>query len=386
MKAALIIIDGLGNIPGNSPLEKAHVPYLDEIAKKGRQGIFYSIGKGLVPGSDIAHLYIFGYDEKNYIGRGPLEALGLDIKLKHGDLAFRTNFAIVDNNIVIDRRAGRIKTEDAKKLEKKIGTFSIDGYEIQFKASTEHRGVLVIKGKGLSKDISPTDPGKDGMKLLKCMPLNKQAKKTADIVNKAVNIIMGRLQNEKANALLLRGPGMFKEEQNFYDKHGLNAEMIAGGALYKGIARFVGMKAKNIKNATGDIKSNYYEKAREAIKAKEMNDIVFIHVKAADNFGHDGNEEGKIKAYEKIDRELIKHISNEFDAIIITGDHATPWQLKRHSAHGAIITAYGQSIGKDETKAFNEIEASKGSLQSIEKHELINFVKDWINKSKKVGS
>jgi 2,3-bisphosphoglycerate-independent phosphoglycerate mutase len=387
MKSAFIIIDGLGNIPGKSPLDEIELKNINELVKNGRAGIYYSVGKGIVPGSDIAHLYIFGYNFEHYCGRGPLEALGLGIKLQKGDIAFRTNFALIEDDVVLDRRAGRIKNEYAKELEKKINEkLSIKGYEVIFKASNEHRGVLVIRGRGLSKDITDTDPGKDGLKMQKCLPKNEGAKKTAEIVNRISKQIKEILKGEKANALLLRGAGEHKDVESFEEKHGLKAEMIAGGSLYKGVARYVSIEAKDIKGATGDINSNYKEKLKAAINAKEKNDVVFIHLKAPDNYGHDGNKEGKIKALEKIDKEIIKGIMDNFEVIVLTGDHATPWQLKRHSSHPVPLIAYGETVGKDDVKHFSELHMLKGSLGILERDELIKFVKDWINKSKKLGS
>jgi len=389
MKCAFIIVDGLGNIPGKSPLEEIDLENINYLTKNGRAGHYYSIGKALVPGSDIAHLFIFGYEYEDYPNRGPLEALGANIKLEKNDIAFRANFAIIDKNgVVLDRRAGRISTKKARELEKKIDNLIIDGYRVLFKSTTEHRGVLVIKGNkknDLNDKITGTDPGKEGLKMLECKAIEKKGKRTAKIVNKLIKKINEILEGEEANTILLRGAGRLKNIEIFENKHNIKAAMIAGGALYKGVARYVGIKANDIEGVSADIKSDYKKKAKEALKERKENDIVFIHLKAPDNYGHDGDKEGKIKAYEKVDEEFIKYIIDEFHTILLTGDHATPYQLKRHSSHGSSIIAYGENVGKDHVRSFNELETMKGSLGILEKHDALNFVKDWISKAKKVG-
>ncbi|RME79975.1 MAG: 2,3-bisphosphoglycerate-independent phosphoglycerate mutase [Methanobacteriota archaeon] len=388
MRTAFIIMDGLGDLPSpKSPLAMAKKDNMDFLAEEGMLGMFYALGRGVVPGSDTSHLIIFGYGLDCYPGRGPIEALGAGVVLKEGDVAFRTNFATVDSRgAIVDRRAGRIATEEAKKLEKLLQGIEVDGYEFIFKSTVEHRGVLVIRGDGLSSDVGDTDPHRIGIAALECMPKNEGegAKKTAHLVNYFIEEAAKRLQGKKANYILVRGAGEHKKVESFSKKFNTKAVMAAGGAMYKGVARYVGMEAPDIEGTTGDANSNYGNKADYAIKSKA--ELAFIHIKATDSYGHDGNCIGKRKIIERVDTEVVGRIREEFDTIIITGDHATPCSLKRHSGHGAPLLAYGSSVGKEPSDYFSEIEGERGALGHIEGLELNHMLMDWMGKSRKVGS
>src|SRR5213593_2215038 len=159
-RAVLSVVDGMGDRPlidhdYKTPLEYANTPNMDRLAKGGLVGLLDPISPGVRPGSDVANLALFGYDPaKYYTGRGPLEALGAGIDLGPNDIAFRVNFATVDDDFrVLDRRAGRIK-KGASKLAKVVDDVKIDGVhgvKLIFKATTDHRGVLVLRGEKLSR-------------------------------------------------------------------------------------------------------------------------------------------------------------------------------------------------------------------------------------------
>ena len=388
MNALLLILDGVGGLRSNkgTALEEANKPNIDELAREGATGLMHVIGRGIVPGSDTGHLAIFGYEPKKYYhGRGPFEALGAKLELKHGDIAFRANFARVEKGIVVDRRAGRIETSEAKKLEPLINGIEIDGVRVIFKSTTEHRGVLVLRGEHLSPDVSDTDPHKTGVPPLKAKALSDEAEFTANIINKLSQTIAERLEGKKANYLLLRGAGRMHKAPSFYEKYGLKAAAIAGGALYKGVARYVGMDVLEVEGATGDKHSNFKAKFEKAKEISEDYDFVFLHVKATDSFGHDGDLEGKKSIIEKIDK-LIPIIKGYFDLIVITGDHSTPCIYKEHSGHPVPLLAYGKYVRKDETMKFDEFEAMKGSLSHFKGLELMDMILNWLKKQKKFGS
>ena len=388
MNALLIILDGVGGLRSDkgTALEEANKPNIDELANEGSLGLMHVIDRGIVPGSDTGHLAIFGYDPfKDYHGRGPFEALGAGLELKHGDIAFRANFATVKGGVVVDRRAGRIETSEAKKLEPLIDGIKIDGVKVIFKSTTEHRGVLVLRGENLSPDVSDTDPHKTGVPPLKAKPLSNKAEFTANIINKLSKIIAKKLEGEKANYLLLRGAGIMHSVKPFKEKYDLKAAAIAGGALYKGVARYVGMEVLEVEGATGDKHSNFKAKFEKAKEVSKDYDFVFLHVKATDSFGHDGDLEGKKSIIEKIDR-LIPIVKDVFDLIIITGDHSTPCIYKEHSGHPVPILAYGKYVRKDKAKKFDEFEAMKGGLGHIKGKDLMPLILNWIKKQKKFGS
>ncbi len=404
-KAILIIIDGLGDLPTpKTPLQVAKKPNIDRLAKVGISGMMSPIRRFIVPGSDVSHLDILGYDPSVfYHGRGPFEALGLGIKLQPGDVAFRANFATLggDGNVgagnsfgspVTDRRAGRIDTETASKLAKLL-SMRIDDVEVIFKNSNEHRGALVLRGSGLSSNISPTDPHGDNL-LHECHALDNspEAKKTADVINKftqrAISLLSAAPENisrqKKANVVLLRGAGNFHPAPSFFERFGLNGACVAGGALYKGVASFMGMDLILVPGATGDKNTDLVAKAKATIKALETYDFVFLHIKMCDSFGHDGDFNGKTKAIEKIDK-ILPLLEKSGASIIITGDHSTPVSKKGHSGHEIPILVYrGERV--DSVKKFDEISCMAGGLGHIRSRDIVPLILNVTGRAEKYGS
>ncbi|MBI2079909.1 2,3-bisphosphoglycerate-independent phosphoglycerate mutase [Candidatus Micrarchaeota archaeon] len=398
-KAVLFIIDGLGDLPP-TPLQNANLPNFDKLASGGITGLMSTIDRGITPGSDVSHLQIFGYDPHGfYPGRGPLEALGLGIELKEGDIAFRANFATVNPKFeILDRRAGRIDTNSAKSLEKEVN-MKIDAIEVLFKSSVEHRGALVLRGKNLSHEISDTDPHGSGSVLnSKSLTKSSSAKKTAEILNKFTKEVYKKLNgnslNKKrteqklppANIVLLRGAGQFKTVPTIQEKFGISVACVAGGALYKGIAKYVGMNVVAVPGATATKDTNLKAKGQAVLQALKSHDLVFLHVKACDSFGHDGNFEGKKAMLERIDRELLPVLMNSGAYVIITGDHSTPCIRKNHSGHEVPILIYGKGERSDSVQKFDEISCMNGGLGHIKGKDLMNIIIDIIERGKMYGS
>ncbi|MCC7552069.1 2,3-bisphosphoglycerate-independent phosphoglycerate mutase [Candidatus Micrarchaeota archaeon] len=387
MAVILMILDGLGGKINTSALSKSKHPNMDSLLKNGTCGLIQIHSDKRVPESEGAHLELFGYSPEIYLkGRGPLEALGAGIKLCNGDIAFRTNFATIDSKgKVLDRRAGRIKSKEAKKLEKEINSIKIKGAEIIFKQTVDHRGVLILRGKGLSHEITNTDPAhpKEGelisnwknKKYLKSVPIknSKEAKRTAEIINeftkKSIEILSKNKMNKSrilpANILLLRGPGYYCPIAPMKERFGIKACCIAGGALYKGCACYVGMDNINVKGATGDEFTDLNAKIKATLKAVKKYDLVFLHIKATDVFGHDKNCKKKIEFIEKIDKAIKPLMKLKNTPIIITGDHATPCSIGEHTSDPVPILIYADEIPNDKIKVFNEKNCAKGELGLI---------------------
>ncbi|HSB47318.1 MAG TPA: 2,3-bisphosphoglycerate-independent phosphoglycerate mutase [Candidatus Bilamarchaeum sp.] len=393
-KAILLIIDGLGDLPTpKTPLQAAKKPNLDNLADKGITGMMSPVAKYVVPGSDVAHLNILGYDPAIfYRGRGPLEALGLGIRLKDGDVAFRANFATCQGGTITDRRAGRIDTATAASLSKYL-SMKIDDVEVIFKNSAEHRGALVLRGRGLSAQVSTTD-AHEGEGLPDCQPLEDtpEARKTADIVNKFTKAALERLSSAPenksrklpANAVLLRGAGNFVPAPSFSERFGLYAACVAGGALYKGVASFMGMDVLLVPGATGDRNTNLEAKARAAAKALETYDFVFMHVKLCDSAGHDGDFALKKEGIERIDG-IIPMLEKTGACIVVTGDHSTPCSLKAHSGHEVPILVYGGER-RDFVEKFDEISCAAGGLGHIKGRHVVPLILNITGRAHKYGS
>ncbi len=408
-KAVFVVMDGVGDRPlsklgGKTPLQAAKTPVFDRLAKEGQNALMDVIGPGITPGSDAAHLALFGYDPlEDYPGRGPLETLGTGLESKPGDVAFRTNFATLDKDMtVLDRRAGRIFTrEEQDILQSKIDGIEIDEVKIHFLATVEHRGAMILRGEGLYAEISDVDPHETGVKIWECKPLKPEAKKTADIINKMMVEINKRLRDldvnterEKrglpaANAILIRGPGRHSEIQTLNDKYGVSSVVIAGGALYIGTAKYVGMVHETVDGQTGTIDTNFDNIAAKTIECIEGDyDYIFVHIKATDNASHDHNAEEKILAIEKTDEmvgKIIDKVSSKI-VIAITGDHTTPVSTGEHACDPVPIVFWSEFIRPDNVEKFSEIDAAMGGLHTIRGLDVMPLLLGYAGHIEKFGA
>ena len=393
MKAILIIADGLGGRPsdcgGKTCLEAARSPNLDELARRGALGLVDPIGPGIRPGSDTAHLSLLGYNpHRVYTGRGVFECLGIGITVQPGDVCFRVNFATVtpskEGFIVKDRRAGRIASGQKQlaealnsiKLEKKLGI------EFEFRASTQHRGALLLRGKELSRYVAENDPHKGDAKAPEFMPVeghdDEKTRRTAAALNELVkhsyevlhdhpvNRQREREGKPPANFILARGAADRPQLESIESIYGVSGAVIAGGALYRGIALACGMERIDAPGATGGLDTDLASKAKTALSALEKLDYVFIHVKGTDNAGHDKDAAAKTKFIERIDAELISPLMERIDwkttHLAFTGDHTTPIDYGDHTAEPVPVLFVGPNVRRDSTIAFGEREAGHGGL------------------------
>lgn len=370
-KIIFLVIDGLPDEPSpelkhQTPLEAAHHPTLDRMAQQGWLGYFNPLFLGQLPDSEEVHFSLFGYDPRRYLpGRGVLEALGIGLKLQPGDVVLRANLATTDNQgRVLDRRAGRLSTPEAKKAIKQFNNLTIDGVKFLTRAVYQHRVVIIMRGRELSAKISDTD-AKDlvGRKPKTCRPLKKDAARTAKLLNAflARAALSLKASGSPANCLLTRGAGHPRKVESFEKKWGLKAAGLSKGALYKGIARFLGMNL--LPEKEGDYLSANYLRAkfRAARQASQKYGFVFVHVKGADLLAEDGRALAKQRFIETIDKEL-KVLENLKDVVlVVTSDHATS-SVKKSHAKGAIpLLIYPAREGSRCPAArFTEKEARQG--------------------------
>ena len=406
MKTILVVIDGLGDRPikeldNMTPLEKAETPNLDYLAKKGVSGLMHTLGMGVRPGSDTAHLAIFGYPMINYYrGRGPIEALGLAIELKNGDVAFRGNFATIDQHgTVVDRRAGRI--EDTEPLIDALKNIEIPNVDIIINKGNGHRLSVVLRGENLSDKVSEADAHIPNQPVYRVVPLDKSkaSANTAQIINdfmiKAHHLLANhpinqlRKQNNQlpANFVLLRGAGAFHPVPSFHQKYNLKAACVAGGGLYKGIGRMLGMDVIEIPGATGNIKTNLVAKINATQQLLSDYDLVFLHIKATDSLAEDGNYMGKYEFIKRIDQAMIplRELIGEH-LVVITADHSTSSNLKAHTADPVPIMMAGPGVRADSNDEFNEIKAMQGGLGHINGSDVMPLILNVMNLTKLTGA
>lgn len=406
-----MIIDGMGDRPlkelgYKTPLEAANTPNMDKLAEIGINGIMDPIRPGIRAGSDTSHISILGYDPYEvYTGRGPFEAAGIGLEVISGDIAFRCNFSTQnEDGIIIDRRAGRIR-EGTEKIAQSLNNIKLDGFEdidIIFKESTGHRAVLVLRGDGLSDKVSDSDPKHEGKPPKEVIPLDNsnEAKKTAQILNKFVgtsyNLLKDHPINIKriedgenpANVVLPRGVGAVPNLVPFSEKYGLKAACIAETGLIKGIGKIAGMDLIEVEGATGGIDTNL-ENITKSIKdtAKDDNcEFILINIDGADEAGHDGQMEEKMKFIEKVDNVIGEVMKIDGVYFILTADHSTPISVMDHTGDPVPIIIKGPEVRVDDVDKFSERAAVSGGLCRIRGTDVMNILMDLMNKSEKFGA
>ena len=400
------MLDGVGDLPhpdlaGKTPLEAATTKNMDMLAKNGIMGQVISVGKGIAPESDIAVFNMLGYkfQHSDYAGRGVIEAIGIGIDFKDGDLALRGNFATLDDEgKIIDRRAGRrIEREDVEKISKEIEKeikFSTPNTTVAVAPTVGHRVTIRLRNdKPLSSEISNTDPAyarvdgmgiakavSDFMKIEKCIPLeqtenaanaanlvNEFTKQSLEIMKKSdVNKQRSQKNKKLLNSILLRDAGnKYPNVKPINDLHSMNFSCIVDMPVEIGISNILKMKAFNAGGLT-----DYEEKARVAAQAMETENAIYVHLKGPDEFGHDGDAIGKMKNIEEIDERffgtLLDHVDVSKIAIMISADHSTPSIHKGHSDDPVPLLISGNMITNDDTQRFTETEAKKGAIGLID--------------------
>jgi 2,3-bisphosphoglycerate-independent phosphoglycerate mutase len=363
-KIVFLIMDGLGGIQmeegGKTELQAARTPHLDQLAEISSCGLLDPVGPGITPGSGPAHFALFGYDPIRYnIGRGILEATGIDFPLTEKDVVARINFATVDSGgKVTDRRAGRISTETNQRVCQKIrqGLKPGKGLEVIVETVKEHRGILVLRGEGLRGDIQDTDPEREGAPPLEAKALIPEAKETAARVQNILSQVKKILADEpKANMVLLRGFAKHTRYPSMKERYGLNSLAIATYPMYRGISRLVGMTVLP-----------HVSNLEEEFKALEDNfpkyDFFFLHVKQTDSRGEDGNFDAKAAVIEAVDGYIPRVRALKPDVLVVTGDHSTPAKLASHSWHPLPVILHSNFCLIDEVKKFDEISCIQGAL------------------------
>jgi 2,3-bisphosphoglycerate-independent phosphoglycerate mutase len=403
IKIVYILLDGVGDLPHPSlnnltPLEAAHTPYLDSLSRNGCMGQVITVGKGIAPQSDIAVFNMLGYsfNDGNYVGRGVIESIGCDIDFKEGDLAMRGNFATVDDNLqIIDRRAGRIISKEeavsiCKTLNEKI-QFSDKSASVVIEPTIAHRVTIRFRHDKikLSERITNTDPAYDrinGMGIAKPTTADLHiaisepqentvaAKTAAKLVNEftsqvakllrshPINDARSKIGKKPINAILARDSGSrYPDVEPINRKYGIDVACIVDMPVEIGISKVLGMTAFK----AGDV-NDYEEKATVAADNLEKFNIIYVHIKGPDEFGHDGNAKGKKENIEDIDRRffatLIKKLKVDDPTIVISADHSTPCVKKGHSDDPVPVLISGNKIKTDKTLRFTEKYASKGSI------------------------
>lgn len=429
IKLLYIVLDGLSDGPyrlkelgDKTPLEAAHKPWMDRLAREGRTGIMHPIAPGVAPESDVAVISILGYDPyRYYTGRGPLESLAAGLEVRPGDLAMRANFATKGpGREIIDRRVGRSLSDSeaerlCEELNSQIKLESIPNTNFKLKNTVGHRACLVIRTKKahLSGEISNSDPAyvrKGSISIPQevdfenlfqyvgpledCQDLKAAtmaALLTNEFILKSCEILekspVNQTRKEKgmppANLLLFRDAGdRLPKFPDMKSKFGLRLACLADMPVEKGIASLTGMEIVELPPPSSDLKRDYNLRAEKTLEALKDYDGLYIHIKGPDLPGHDGNGEAKKLVIEIIDHSflgpLLEKIELRETIIALTADHSTPCQLKSHSHDPVPLILCGGPIKPGSTQYFSEEACQKGSLGELKGMQLMPLIMKYL--------
>lgn len=362
-RIVLVVVDGLGGLPhpktGLTELETARTPNFDWLVKEGSCGLSDPVGTGITPGSAPGILALLGYDPVRYIiPRGALEAVGIDFDLQEGDVAARGNFCTVDaSGLISDRRAGRVATEKSAQLCAELSKIDL-GPDVRLFVLPvkDHRFALVLRGEGLSPELSDTDPQRLGLAPEPALALTPEAKRTAALVNKFADEARRILRpHHPANMLLLRGFSGRPHHPSLTSIYKLDPAAVAVYPMYRGLARLVGMKLLD----TGDAVRDEFSTVEKNLS---RHDFFFVHVKKTDAAGEDGDFEAKVKAIEEVDEAMTGLMMLKPDVIVVTGDHSTPAVMKGHSWHPVPFLLWSRWCRRSQVDKFCERGCAAGDL------------------------
>jgi len=412
MKYLILVGDGMGDYPIESlgrrtPLQAANIPHINELSRRGLLGLVRTTPEGMLPGSDVTHLAILGFNPREWaIARAPLEAASLGISLNPVDVAYRCNlvtfrqqsrmlgrpsgyeFEKIGPGVTLeDYSAGHIPTEQARELihdlNDQMGTEAI-----QFYPGLSYRHLMLwIGGKVKVKCIPPHDM--IGQKVVECLPKGEGEQLLKEIIMAAAEILSLHPINEErrrgglkpANGIWLWGQGKPFKLPSFSKKYGLTGAMIAAVELVKGLGSSVGLEVMEVPGATGYLDTNYLGKAEAALKALETKDLAFLHVEAPDEASHEGNLEAKIRAIEDLDGKVVATLMQGMDRfdelrMLLLCDHRTPVMLRSHTPDPVPFLIFEKSRGnkvKPSGKDYHEISAAEAGQVFSDGSQLMNY-------------
>lgn len=385
-KIVLLVADGLGGLPlepgGKTELETAQTPNLDALARRSTLGLSVPVLPGITPGSGPGHLGLFGYDPLEYqIGRGVLEALGIDFDLGPNDVAIRGNFCTLDENGDIeDRRAGRVSTDIAAPLCEKLNQIQIPGVEVFVRHVKEYRLVVIFRGEGLGGNVNDTDPQATGVPPLDPVARDEESSRTVEVAREFLRQARELLANDlPANFLMLRGIAKRPPIPTFQEVYGTRPAAIAVYPMYRGLARLVSMDVLDAGQTLDD-------QCARLEQAWNEYDFFFMHFKYTDSTGEDGDFDAKVTRIQELDAVIPKITELGPTVLIVTGDHSTPSRMRSHSWH-PVPTLLASDLARfDGAAAFGEAQCRQGGLGQFEAKYLMPLALAHAGRLEKFGA
>ena len=398
MKHIIILGDGMADWPsvslGNQTLlQHSHTPFMDMLASKGRTGKLITVADGFHPGSEVANMSVMGYNlPKVYEGRGPLEAASIGVELQPGDMAMRCNIVCIEGDILKNHSAGHITTEEADVLVKYLQEHLGDE-RVQFHTGVQYRHLLVIKGGDKHLDCTPPhDVPLHPFRPLMVKAETPEAQETADLLNdlilksqellKSHPLNLQRMAEGKdpANSIWPWSPGYRPQMEPLSAMYPSikKGSVISAVDLINGIGVYAGLRRISVEGATGLYDTNYENKVCAALEALKTDDLVYLHIEASDEAGHEGNFDLKRLTIENLDKRVVGPIYeavkdwDEPVSIAVLPDHPTPCELRTHTAEPVPFLIYYPGIEPDDVQTFDEIACKEGIYGVMKENEFMN--------------
>lgn len=382
MKHVIILTDGCADLPvaqldNMTPLEKSKTPNMDYFASNGALYLVKTVPDSLKPGSDVANLSVMGYNPLDcYTGRSPLEAASIGVKLEDNQTAFRANLVTLSDEenysekTMLDYSSGEITTEESTALMQEIER-QLGGGDIHFYPGVSYRHLFVWTDAPKEFTLTPPHDISD-RKVTEYLPSDERI---LDLMKKSEKILKEHPVNKKriaegknpATSMWIWGEGTRPSLESFYSLYNKKGAVVSAVDLIKGIAILAGMNSIDVEGVTGNIHTNFDGKAQAAADAllKDGADLVYVHLEAPDECGHQGDAEGKTRSLEIIDEKVIGYIKNRLEeagedyAFLVMPDHPTPISTKTHSRERVPCVIYKKGDNNNTGHRFTEEDALK---------------------------
>ncbi len=391
MRYVVLVPDGAADYPldelgGQTPLEAAATPCMDRLAREGSGGLVQMIPAQRHPGSDIGNLEIFGYDSRvHYTGRAPLEAASMGVDLGDDGVAFRLNLIYGEGDVLVDYSAGHIASEEAAELVDALAA-ELGGPSLHFYPGVGYRHLLVWE-HGPEEVVTYPPHDIMGESMTAHGPTGAGAEKIRALMAAAVPILAASPVNaarsargeRPANAIWLWGSGRGLRLMSLASRYGLQGGVISAVDLVRGIGKSAGLEVIDVPGITGYLDTNYEGKAEYALATLQRADLVYVHVEAPDEAGHNGDPQAKVQAIEDFDARIVGPILAGLESmgphrVLLTPDHCTPIVRRTHSREPVPFVLWGTGIAADPMQAYGERAAEQGGMQVKHGHVLMDYL------------
>ncbi len=395
-KSIIFLGDGMADEPieslkGKTPLQAAHTPAMDYIARVGVNGSLLTLPAGFPTSSDVANMSVLGCDiPREYCGRGPLEALGMNIQLKPDDVAFRLNLTTVRDGLLKDYSGGHVSQEHADELVALLNeAFGSEALHIH--AGVSYRNLLVLSGTEYSPEVKTEKPDDNqGNPIAEHLPCSETpaSQKTLEVLLRLIEEAPAILAQSACNQrLALAGEpltpngvwpclgGRAAKLRTLHEKFGIErSAVISAVDVIVGLGRALGMTPIAVPGATGYIDTNYEGKADAALHALQDHDFVYLHVEAIDEVSHEQKLDLKIQAIEDFDRRVVSRVLEgigEDVNLALLPDHPVPVALGKHTRTPVPVAIRMPGREPDSIEVFDEVGCPTGALGAMRNSEFM---------------